>query len=74
MMEESSRTLSMNGSCRTAPKYGAGPFVYGYGITIGLDRKPQIRESGNVKPEAKPRISILLCRWGFLLHVLLSLE
>ncbi|MCD6088898.1 hypothetical protein J7K07_04185 [Candidatus Bathyarchaeota archaeon] len=49
-------------------------FVYGYGITIGLDRKPQIRESGNVKPEAKPGISILLCRRGFLLHVLLSLE
>ena len=35
-----------------------GPFVYEYGITIGLDRKPQIREFGNVKPEAKLGISI----------------
>ncbi len=27
-----------------------GPFVYGYSITIGPDKKPIIREFGNVKP------------------------
>lgn len=27
-----------------------GPFVYGYSITIGPDRKPIIREFGNIKP------------------------
>ncbi|MEM2856379.1 MAG: archaeal heat shock protein Hsp20 [Candidatus Nitrosocaldaceae archaeon] len=27
-----------------------GPFVYGYSITIGPDRKPIIREFGNVRP------------------------
>jgi len=32
-----------------------GPFVYGYSITIGPDGKPQVREFGNVKPEARPR-------------------
>jgi len=38
-----------------------GPFVYGYSVTIGPDGKPQIREFGNVKPEArfgKPQLSI----------------
>jgi len=38
-----------------------GPFVYGYSVTIGPDGKPQIREFGNVKPEAKfgkPQINI----------------
>jgi len=38
-----------------------GPFVYGYSVTIGPDGKPQIREFGNVKPEAKlgrPKINI----------------
>jgi HSP20 family protein len=38
-----------------------GPFVYGYSVTIGPDGKPQIREFGNVKPEAKfgkPQIDI----------------
>lgn len=27
-----------------------GPFVYGYSITIGPDRKPIIREFGNIRP------------------------
>jgi HSP20 family protein len=27
-----------------------GPFVYGYSVKIGQDRKPEIREFGNVKP------------------------
>lgn len=38
-----------------------GPFVYGYSVTIGPDGKPEIREFGNVKPEAKfgkPQINI----------------
>jgi len=38
-----------------------GPFVYGYSVTIGPDGKPQIREFGNLKPEAKfgkPEINI----------------
>jgi HSP20 family protein len=38
-----------------------GPFVYGYSVTIGPDGKPQIRQFGNVKPEAKfgkPEINI----------------
>lgn len=38
-----------------------GPFVYGYSVTIGPDGKPQIREFGNVKPEAKfgkPQLNI----------------
>jgi HSP20 family protein len=38
-----------------------GPFVYGYSLTIGPDGKPQIREFGNVKPEAKfgkPQLNI----------------
>lgn len=30
-----------------------GPFVYGYSLTIGPDKKPIIREFGNVKPSAK---------------------
>lgn len=30
-----------------------GSFVYGYGVTIGPDGKPQIREFGNVEPETK---------------------
>ncbi len=37
-----------------------GPFVYGYSLTVGPDGKPQIREFGNVKPEArfgKPQIN-----------------
>jgi HSP20 family protein len=38
-----------------------GPFVYGYSVTIGPDGKPEIREFGNVKSEAKfgkPQINI----------------
>ena len=38
-----------------------GPFVYGYSVTIGPDGKPQVREFGNIKPEAKfgkPQINI----------------
>lgn len=38
-----------------------GPFVYGYSVTIGPDGKPQVREFGNIKPEAKfgkPEINI----------------
>ncbi len=31
-----------------------GPFVYGYSMTIGPDRKPKIREFGNVKPSLRP--------------------
>lgn len=37
-----------------------GPFVYGYSVTVGPDGKPQIREFGNVKSEArfgKPQIN-----------------
>lgn len=30
-----------------------GPFVYGYSITVGPDRRPQIREFGNIKPETR---------------------
>lgn len=33
-----------------------GPFVYGYSMTIGPDGKPQIREFGNIKAEAGPRM------------------
>ncbi len=32
----------------------AGPFVYGYSMTMGPDGKPVIREFGNVKPSMKP--------------------
>jgi len=38
-----------------------GPFVYGYSVTIGPDGKPQVREFGNIKPEARfgrPSINI----------------
>ncbi len=38
-----------------------GPFVYGYSVTIGPDGKPQVREFGNVKREARmgsPRIDV----------------
>ena len=35
-----------------------GPFVYGYSITIGPDKKPKIREFGNVKPSSKGKISV----------------
>jgi len=38
-----------------------GPFVYGYSVKIGPDGKPQVREFGNIKPEAKfgkPEINI----------------
>lgn len=35
-----------------------GPFVYGYSITIGPDRKPKIIEFGNVKPSSKGKISV----------------
>jgi len=40
-----------------------GPFVYGYSIKIGPEGKPEIREFGNIRPEAgpgigKPRIDI----------------
>jgi len=31
-----------------------GPFVYGYSMTIGPDRKPVIREFGNVRPSSRP--------------------
>jgi HSP20 family protein len=30
----------------------AGPFVYGYSVTMGPDGKPIIREFGNVRPKA----------------------
>jgi HSP20 family protein len=38
-----------------------GPFVYGYSMRIGPDGKPDVREFGNVKPEARfgrPRVNI----------------
>ena len=38
-----------------------GPFVYGYSVTVGPDRKPQVREFGNIKPETRmgrPRVNI----------------
>jgi HSP20 family protein len=38
-----------------------GPFVYGYSMTVGPDRKPQVREFGNIKPGVRlgrPRIDI----------------
>lgn len=31
----------------------AGPFIYGYPMTIGPDGKPEIREFGNMKPHDK---------------------
>src|SRR5919197_1588535 len=38
----------------TTPEGGkireAGPFVYGYSMTVGPDGKPRIREFGNIKP------------------------
>ena len=38
----------------TTPEGGkireAGPFVYGYSMTVGPDGKPRVREFGNVKP------------------------
>jgi len=30
-----------------------GPFVYGYSVTIGPDKRPKVREFGNVKPETR---------------------
>jgi HSP20 family protein len=30
----------------------AGPFVYGYSVTMGPDGKPVVREFGNVRPKA----------------------
>ena len=51
----------------TTPEGGkvreAGPFVYGYSMTVGPDGKPRVREFGNVKPSrgfggmARPEIS-----------------
>ncbi len=38
-----------------------GPFIYGYSVTIGPDGKAQIREFGNVRPNARlgrPKIDI----------------
>ncbi len=38
-----------------------GPFVYGYSVTVGSDRKPKIREFGNIKPETRlgrPQVNI----------------
>jgi HSP20 family protein len=38
-----------------------GPFVYGYSMRIGPDGKPEVREFGNVKPEARfgrPHVNI----------------
>ena len=29
----------------------AGPFIYGYSVTVGPDGKPEIREFGNIKPQ-----------------------
>jgi HSP20 family protein len=38
----------------TTPEGGkvreAGPFVYGYSMTVGPDGKPHVREFGNIKP------------------------
>jgi HSP20 family protein len=38
----------------TTPEGGkireAGPFVYGYSMTVGPDGKPRVREFGNIKP------------------------
>lgn len=38
----------------------AGPFIYGYSVTIGPDGKPEIREFGNIKPQerGRPRFEI----------------
>jgi HSP20 family protein len=51
----------------TTPEGGkireAGPFVYGYSMTVGPDGKPRVREFGNIKPSrgfggiARPEIS-----------------
>ncbi len=38
-----------------------GPFVYGYSVTVGPDRKPQVREFGNIKPETRmgrPQVNV----------------
>lgn len=36
-----------------------GPFVYGYSVTIGPDKKPIIREFGNIKPSSsKPGLDV----------------
>lgn len=34
----------------------AGPFIYGYSVTIGPDGKPEIKEFGNIKPIEKGKI------------------
>ena len=51
----------------TTPEGGkireAGPFVYGYSMTVGPDGKPRVREFGNIKPSrgfggmSRPEIS-----------------
>jgi HSP20 family protein len=51
----------------TTPEGGkireAGPFVYGYSMTVGPDGRPRVREFGNIKPSrgfggmARPEIS-----------------
>jgi len=33
---------------------GAGPYYYGYTMTVGPDGKPVVKEYGNVKPELAP--------------------
>jgi len=38
-----------------------GPFIYGYSVHIGPDGKPEIREFGNIKPQAQlgePRVEL----------------
>jgi len=36
-----------------------GPFVYGYSVTLGPDRKPIVREFGNLKPSPiKPGLDV----------------
>ena len=31
----------------------AGPFIYGYSMTVGPDGKPKVREFGNFKPQTR---------------------
>jgi HSP20 family protein len=39
----------------------AGPFIYGYSMTVGPDGKPKVREFGNFKPQTrigKPQMDV----------------
>ena len=50
MLDRMFRTIRETGPSEMAVQ---GPYYYGYQITVGPDRKPHVREFGNVKPSSR---------------------